>query len=922
MKTFRIRLAIPKAALAALACCCFTSFAALPVVKTVPWVDSAPLIPHTTYPAKSIRLKGACDVQGANIQYTWDFGDGTPVSTGTVTDKYAIEASHTYGGAVGTVYTARLTVKNTTTGEQAFKFYYVTMQTRTLETEVNIAIDEGLWYLHKTIVRTTVAGPEGAVPAGYWNPNWWGLTAANVNAFEVNGHKETGSADNPYTETVARGLALLFSKLTTRAVPNQTNPLGTFSPDSNLNGLGVYLSQSYPYYQGGMVMDAIVASGTPNATTRTAPGVLVGRTYSSIVQDMVDDHAWAQYDGTAGGGWRYNANEYPDNSACQWAAIGMLAAERNWGLTVPLIVKQWNVKWLFNTQAANGSFGYVDTSPAWGPYATTPSGMVQMVLDGFGRGISGAGWPSWDKAETFIRNNFGNGGGAANAIKDYYYGLFSFVKSMLLYPYDPDAAPGVGPAKPIVWLQSSTAGVPPLDWYAAQVSQGAPTDGVARTLIGDQNTSGYWTGHNYTGDQYAFETAWAIMMLHRTLFESGVPVAVGKAIPNPAVVGQTITLDGSDSFHQDSAKDIVAWEWDLDSNGTFETSGVIVTTTFGATGNYPVKLRVRDSATSPATAESVVTIVVDTPPLPPTADADGPYTFCASIAKWFLNGYSSTNPDEGQSEPGQPADTIVEYAWDLDGDLDYNDAFGPAPDVKAFFAGYSSGSYLIALRVTDNTALAYPSSGFPNLASTSTSEIRIVDEADAECSCIVLTATPLVKDVRLDWSEYPGAHHYNVYRGSAAGGPYLWVGSSETLTYTDSPGVLNQVHHYVVRPAEANGDNICQSNEASAEPLHPAPVAACVPSPQSNLGKFYYRLGATSESFGRAQLQIFVGDTLSGLVAGPYTDQNIVRIRNASAATVRPGTGGIAALITVKGQAKVWAKDPIGQIGNVIVFTP
>ncbi len=906
MKTIRIHRGFLLAATALLSS--LSAFAAPPVVKTVPWVDASPLVAHSTYPGKTIRLKGTCDQAGSNLHWTWDFGDGSAVATGTVTDRYVIEAQHAYAGAVGTTYTARLTVANSNTGESANHAYYVKVQSKAQDVEVNIAIDEGLWYLHKNLVRTS----SGGIDYGYWSPTWVGLTAANLNAFEVNGHKESGSAGDPYTETVGRALRWMISNLTTRGIGNQQNPLGIFNPDSNLNGHGVVLNQSYPYYQGGMVIDALVASGTPNAVAVTGPSGVIGQTYATIVQDMVDDHAWAQYDASPGGGWRYVANEYPDNSVCQWAAIGMIAAERNWGLTVPAIVKQWNVRWLASTQnSSTGWFGYTDTSPVWGPYATTPSGMVQMVLDGIGRGMTGPnGAPSWDKAETFIRDNFGNSGGYGSSIKAYYYGMFSFVKSMLLS------------TPPIVTLQSKTPGVPPIDWYGAETSKNDPTDGVARTLINGQSSNGSWTGHDASGDQYAFETAWAVMMLHRTLFESGAPVAVAVANPNPAVAGQIITLDGTDSFHQDSSKSIVSWQWDVNSDGIYETSGPKATTSFNSVGLYPIKLLVTDNNVPPRTAEAIIIVDVATPPLAPTADADGPYTFCSSMNKWFLNGLNSTNPDEGQHEPGMPGDTIAEYAWDLDGNQAFDDAYGPTPDVKAYFASYPPGSYLVSLKVTDTTATSYPSSGMSDLSSVASTIVRIVAPAEPECACIPLKATPEVGGMLLEWGSYGGAHHYNVYRGLVAGGPYLWVGSAPGLLYHDLPGALNRAYYYVVRPAELNGDELCQSNEASGEPLHPSPTVTCKPSLQSNLGRWYYELGAGSLVFGDEQLKIWVGDTGSGLIAGPFVDENIVRIRKTGVAKVGSAPPGISALITTVGQARVWSTDPFGQKSAEIIFTP
>lgn len=902
--------------------------AAPPVVKTVPWVDSNHLIPHTTYSGKSIRLKGTCDQQGANLQWIWDFGDGSPVATGTVANRYAIEASHAYTGATGTVFTARLTVQNTSTGETGNKAYYVEVKAKSLEVEVNVAIDEGLWFLHKSQRKTS----SGSIETGDWENIMYayGYTAANINAFEVNGHLATGNPANPYTETVSRGLNRLFQYLTTRAIGLQNNGIGSnLNPDSNGNGYGVYVNQGNPYYQGGMLIDAIVASGTPQAVALLGqagsganPGI-VGRTYKSIVQDMVDDHAWAQYDGSGGGGWRYSAQEYPDNSACQWAAIGLLAAERQWGVIVPSWVKSWNLVWLAYTQDSSGGFGY--TSPGyypWGPYAITPSGMVQMVLDGIGRGMTGpTGMPNWDLAETFIRNNFGNSGGAGSAIKSYYYGLFSFVKSMLLYPYDTDDDLDSDP-NPIKMLKSITPGVPPLDWYAAEVANGDPTDGVARTLIGHQESTGRWWGHDYEGTQQYFETAWAIMMLHRTVFESGVPVAVAKAVPNPAVAGQTITLDGSESYHQDASKHIVYWEWDLDGNGTFDTVGPIVTTSFGSLGNFPVSLRVTDDSGDPKTAVTVFTVMVNIPPLGPTADADGPYLFCDSVSKWFLDARRSSNPDEGLSEPGLPGDTIQEYAWDLDGDQQFDDAFGPTPEVKSYFSSKGPGSYLIRLRVSDTTATSFPSSGYPDLSSTASGVVTVLVSDDPACSRISLTASPQPKSIILTWDEFPGADHYNVYRSTVPDGPYTFIGSTPDLTFTDAPGVLNQVYYYVVRAAALNEDELSQSNEVAAEPTHPAPVVTCVPAAMSNLGRYYYLLGASSESFGRTQIQIFIGDTGSIQVAGPYTKGDILRIRQTSLPTVKPGPSGVKALITVKGQAKVWGVDPLGQMSDVLIFSP
>jgi len=462
-------------------------------------------------------------------------------------------------------------------------------------------------------------------------------------------------------------------------------------------------------------MDAIIASGTPAAVAVTGPTDVVGRTYKDIVQDMVDYYSWAQFDPDVdwwgnpilAGGWRYEPHTagggQADNSVSQWAAIGIIPAVRLWGCTLPPWVLVANQGWLaYSQDPFSGVFGYDGPGPIFGPFATTPSGMVQLAMNSLGRGNA-----QWDAAETLMRDNFGNTGEYWQTVKSFTYGMFAFVKAMLLH----DAGnPGDGVADPITLLQSTTGGVPPIDWYAAESATyggSDPTDGIARTLVTKQQVDGTWI---YTGSDSSwisedgpFFTAWAIVMLNRTLFESGAPVAVIKATPNPAVAFQTIQLDGSDSFHQDPAKHIVKYEWDLDNDGQYDDAvGPFPTVSFGAVGSYVVRLKVTDDAGTPAVATGALNIIIATPPLAPTAAAGGPYNFCPGV-RWYLNGLASSNPDDGQSEPGQPGDKIISYEWFLDGD-GVVDATGALADVTAFFAG-NFGQHVIGLQVTDQTSV-------------------------------------------------------------------------------------------------------------------------------------------------------------------------------------------------------------------------
>jgi hypothetical protein len=557
--------------------------AVVPVVKVVPWVctgnppvcDFTSASPHSTYPGVSITLKATTNVSGANFQAQWDFGDGSPVATFTVTNQYDISTTHTYAGPTNMLWTAKVTVTDNNTGDHASANYYVQMLNNNLTSNVNVAIDEGLWYLHITEQRFIFNG----VAEGAWdqvggkgepgcisakgaaydcdNVNNSGvIDADNVQAFEVNDHLANGPAADPYTDDVARGVNRVFEFLTAKALsslpsngavtynyaapPACPTPPCTFTFDGNGNkqiilAEGDSLARSG--YEGGQFMDAIVATGAPTATAATGPAGVVGETYQDIVQDMVDGYGFCQYPNNPGGAWYYfcpdQAGTYDDNSAAQWAAIGLIGGQRGFGITIPPIIQDANPVWLGNSQQANGEFGYQSASPIWGPYATTPSGMVQMALDAIGRGDS-----RWDNAETFLRDNFDNtGGDGSTDLKLYTYGLFSFTKSMLLHD------PG-GVLTPITFLHSSdNPALPDIDWYAAEKSGGATSDGIARTLVNRQGTTvsappsgvpsnGWWYQHSYASNHWPFETAWSIIMLRRTVFVSCISNLYGRGTPS------------------------------------------------------------------------------------------------------------------------------------------------------------------------------------------------------------------------------------------------------------------------------------------------------------------------------------------------------------------------------------------------------
>lgn len=297
-------------------------------------------------------------------------------------------------------------------------------------------------------------------------------------------------------------------------------------------------------------------------------------------------------------------------------------------------------------------------------------------------------------------------------------------------------------------------------------------------------------------------------------------VAVAQATPNPAVAGESVTLDGTGSFHQKDERNIIRWEWDLDDDGVYDAQGPVITTNFPELGDYPVTLRVTDDAETPLVQTARVVVNVDTPPLSPTADAGGPYLLCPQTQPWYLDGTGSVNPDDGLSEPGQPGDRLVSWAWDLDNDLSFDDANGDTVDVTDHFSGMDAGNYLIRLQVSDNTANAFPSSGQPDLTDTAVTQVRIRDESDAACNCLTdIAVRGKMTVAQLTWTD-TGATSYAVYRSTQAGGPYeqIAVTDNRYSTYLDMGLDLDTTYYYAVSELGTNGQPTCRSREVSVTP--------------------------------------------------------------------------------------------------------
>ena len=161
-----------------------------------------------------------------------------------------------------------------------------------------------------------------------------------------------------------------------------------------------------------------------------------------------------------------------------------------------------------------------------------------------------------------------------------------------------------------------------------------------------------------------------------------------KVDPKYPSSGDTVTFTSTSDVWGDGNQ-IVSYEWDLDGNGSFTPGGSTVTRTYPTGRSIDVKLRVTDASQPPQT--DVETHHVTISNRPPVAS--------------FRWSPVVPGPNEGvafTSTATDPDGSIVQQAWDLDGDGKFDNGGGPTA-LRSFSA---PGTYRIGLRVVDDDGSA------------------------------------------------------------------------------------------------------------------------------------------------------------------------------------------------------------------------
>jgi len=630
-----------------------------PRVICVPWAGPHP---HRVWSGLHTTLKGTAKGYGLTT-FEWDPGDGSPVIAGTVSDPYVIEASHLYYAPVGTVYIATLTVWGAF-GWSDTDTYTVQVFTPTHGVEVDVAVDEGLWYIHKEAQRYR----SGGLPFAEWHTGGNGVaeTASAIQAFQVQGHRPGGDPwEDPYVEDVQSGWNALFtySKLDATTV----QPAGDPDSDGDGAGIGMYDYYGSAIYESGLAMMALATTGTPGRVARTGPPIYVrGQTYYTITQNMADWFAWGQNDdwsGWARGGWRYQPNSGDsDNSNTQFPVLGLAAAVDNWGIIVPTWVKdELRDYWLADTQnPTNGGFGYAD---AWGWVNVGKTGAGIMNLAWTGVPVTDTRVIS---ASQFIETNWYDApDGNWNGNVGEFYAMYAVKKGSKLariHSYGP-------PATPHLWNYE----------YSAY-------------LVGVQNPDGSFDDAGNFGAWQPMATSWAVMILSPGLYQ---PLPVPIISPTvlyggigPAWGDGKVRFDASLSYHTDPEREIVLYEWNFgDGSAVVSTTSRIASHTYGARGVYLARLTVWDDADNSTTEAAQV--YVTAPDTQPVADPGGPYAGHPG-QEIVLDGSGSYDSDAWLG------DAVTLYAWDIAGGSLYTTTEATLTHTWAI-----TGIYPITLSVQD-----------------------------------------------------------------------------------------------------------------------------------------------------------------------------------------------------------------------------
>jgi len=248
--------------------------------------------------------------------------------------------------------------------------------------------------------------------------------------------------------------------------------------------------------------------------------------------------------------------------------------------------------------------------------------------------------------------------------------------------------------------------------------------------------------------------------------------------------GSAIILNGSAN---DWGGDANTYDWDLNNDGTYETSAEDPSQTWPQDGSYTVNLRVTDDqgGVGIATVDAIVTNIA------PTVDAGGPYNETEDLPVDF----TGTATDPG-------ADTLT-YEWDFDYDgSTFN--MDESGSLSASHAYAVPGTFAVALRVHDDdtftidtaTVIVSNINDAPVITEEDSADVAMSEDGSPTPFGLTLHASdPDIGDI-ITWSISSDATH-----GTATAGG---TGTSTVIGYAPSTN-YNGIDSFIVQISDGNG---------------------------------------------------------------------------------------------------------------------
>jgi len=698
---------------------------------------------HYTYPNHEVTLKAVIwPVEGVTYDYRWEYlyqGNPVVINEGVFLpgdDQYVLEAQHVFPPGAP-IYTSTFDVTLTLHGDDgdgpatnpnAVGYYRLRMMPADdiPTTRRIIAVEDGLWYLHKQMFGRQDLNHAEPVWIGKFSSNL-GIHAQCVAAFFAIGFLPSNKpADyDPYVETVQRALNYILSQLT--IVDISSEPLA----DTDGDGVGLIFESSDNMYENGLGMAALARAQafhdivpTVKSLGHSAAPYINGLPYGEVLQDYADMIYFAQKNdgGNYNGGWRYTPN-YADSdwSVTQWPVLAVFLTQHlgfnatpQVLLDVPNHVIDDLMDWVHYVQhPTQGYFTYQGKSSNIPNVGLTGAGMVALdwlQYNGIDSIHGQATSERIENARNWIGSHWGDTGQYGNIGS--YYNMDAVMKAASLH--------GVGDIfiDPISFF-------PGTHNHYWTYDPDYPNDGYWPFLIDNQQTSGKWPDVYWGSSYHPIDTAWAVGMLSGSVgpLPPMVVLMVNGLDPQQSEIvtdkDAEVAFDGSESYDlNEPPMKITKYIFEFGDgtgpyteeegnapDGKFDGQTTHVYTDYSGTPpdhkpGFPASLVVENEAGQKSQAY-YAEIIVRPSNHPPT-----PVWYWYPVPVFV--GQTTTFDASMSYDIDEPfGDAITEYAWDFDGDGEW-DKYGPI----VTWTYYTDGMKLVTLRLTDTPGL-WPNSPWP-----------------------------------------------------------------------------------------------------------------------------------------------------------------------------------------------------------------